>query len=48
MMKGKKYPHLQRARIGKCLICGKEYRAIHDFKIENKNIVPENVMRKNG
>lgn len=30
--KGKKYPHLQRARIGNCLICKKEFRAINDFK----------------
>jgi len=30
--KGKKYPHLQRARVGKCKICNKEYRAIHDHK----------------
>lgn len=30
--KGKKYPHLQRARKGNCLICGKEYRATKDFK----------------
>lgn len=29
--KGKKYPHLQRARIGTCVVCGKEFRAIHDF-----------------
>src|SRR5258708_6165746 len=28
---GKHYPHLQRARIGTC-ICGKEFRAIKDFK----------------
>lgn len=30
--KGKHYEHLQRARIGKCLICNKEYRAVKDFK----------------
>jgi len=30
--KGKHYPHLQRARIGNCLVCGKEYRATADFK----------------
>ena len=30
--KGKKYPHLQRARIGNCIICNKEFRAIKDFK----------------
>jgi len=30
--KGKKYPHLQRARIGNCEICNKEYRAVKDFK----------------
>lgn len=30
--KGKHYPHLQRARIGNCRICGKEYRAVGDHK----------------
>lgn len=30
--KGKKYPHLQRARKGNCLICEKVYRAVNDFK----------------
>ena len=30
--KGKKYPHTQRARIGICKVCGKEYRAIKDFE----------------
>lgn len=30
--KGKHYPHLQRARIGNCLICGKEYRDVHGSK----------------
>ena len=30
--KGKHYPHTQRARIGICPVCGKEYRAISDFK----------------
>jgi len=29
--KGKKYPHLQRARIGKCLVCGVEFRAVGDY-----------------
>lgn len=29
--KGKKYLHLQRARIGNCLICDKEYRAVGDY-----------------
>lgn len=28
--KGKHYPHLQRARIAHCLICGKEFRAVKD------------------
>jgi len=32
MKKGKKYPHLWKARIGNCLVCGKEYRAVSDFK----------------
>jgi 5-methylcytosine-specific restriction endonuclease McrA len=32
MKKGSINPHLWRARVGKCLICGKEYRAIKDFK----------------
>lgn len=31
--KGKRYPHLQRARVATCELCGKEFRAIH----ENKN-----------
>lgn len=30
--KGKHYPHTQRARVGICPICGKEYRATGDFK----------------
>lgn len=30
--KGKHYPHTQRARVGICPVCGKEYRAIGDFK----------------
>ena len=30
--KGKHYPHLWRARVGKCVICGKKYRAVFDFK----------------
>ena len=30
--KGKHYPHTQRARIGICPVCGKEYRATGDFK----------------
>ncbi len=29
--KGKHYPHLFRARVGNCLTCGKEYRAVADF-----------------
>lgn len=30
--RGRKYPHLQRARIGNCLVCGSEYRAVNDSK----------------
>ena len=30
--KGKHYPHLQRARIGICPICNKEFRAVNDYK----------------
>lgn len=30
--KGKQYPHLQRARIAICPVCGKEFRAIHEHK----------------
>lgn len=29
--KGIKYPHLRRARVGKCLTCGETYRAVNDF-----------------
>lgn len=29
--KGKKYPHLRRARIGVCAVCGAEFRATGDF-----------------
>ena len=29
--KGKHYPHLRRARVGQCLECGKEYRAVGDW-----------------
>ncbi len=32
LKKGRKYPHLQRARIGICLVCGKKFRAIKDYK----------------
>jgi len=31
MKKGEKRPDLQRARIGKCIVCGKEFRAVKDF-----------------
>lgn len=30
--KGKHYPHLQRARIAICKVCGKEFRAVKDTK----------------
>ena len=30
--KGKHYPHTQRARIAVCPVCGKEFRAIHEYK----------------
>jgi 5-methylcytosine-specific restriction endonuclease McrA len=30
--KGKKYPHLQRAEVRNCILCGKEFRAVKDFK----------------
>lgn len=30
--KGKKYPHLMRARVGNCEVCSKEYRAVNDYK----------------
>ena len=30
--KGKHYPHTQRARIAICPVCGKEFRAIHEYK----------------
>lgn len=29
--KGKHYPQLQRARIAVCPVCGKEFRAVHDW-----------------
>ena len=29
--KGKHYPHLRRAKIRKCLICKKKFRAVNDF-----------------
>lgn len=32
MKKGSINPHLRRARIGNCLVCNKEYRAVKDFK----------------
>lgn len=32
MKKGKKYPHLQRARIGRCATCGAQFRAVKDCK----------------
>lgn len=35
--KGKKYPHTQRARIVVCPVCGKEFRAIHEYK-ERKSV----------
>lgn len=30
--KGKKYPHLQRAEVKECLVCGKQFRGVHDYK----------------
>ena len=30
--KGKSYPHLQRAEKRSCLVCGKEFRGVKDFK----------------
>ena len=30
--KGKHYPNAQRARIAVCPVCGKEFRAIHEYK----------------
>ena len=30
--KGKKYPHTQRARVVICPVCGKEFRAVKDYK----------------
>ena len=32
MRKGEVRPDLQRARIGICIVCGKEFRAVKDFK----------------
>jgi len=32
MKKGSINPHLYKARVGNCIICGKEYRAVKDFK----------------
>lgn len=29
--KGKHYPHLQRARVAVCPVCGKEFRAVKDY-----------------
>jgi len=37
MRKGSINPHLYRARIAKCPVCGKEFRAVKDFK-EKKQI----------
>ena len=34
--KGRKYPHLQKARIGNCIACGKEYRATWESKNSRK------------
>lgn len=45
--RGKKYPHLQRARIGNCLICGKEYRAIKDFKTRKQKFCSATCFQKN-
>lgn len=33
--KGKHYSHLKRAKIRKCIICGKEFRAVNDFHGKN-------------
>ena len=32
MRKGEVRPDLQKARIGICLVCGEEFRAVKDFK----------------
>ncbi len=29
---GRTYPHLRRARIGECAVCGSEFRAVKDFR----------------
>ena len=34
---GKKYPHTQRARVAVCPVCGKEFRAVHEYK-ERKSV----------
>lgn len=36
MKKGSINPHLWKARIGKCLLCGKQFRAIKDFKTQKQ------------
>lgn len=45
MKKGEKRPDLQRARIGTCPICGKEFRAVKDYK-ERKQIYCSDECRK--
>ena len=46
--KGRKYPHLRKARIGTCLVCGKEFRAINDFKEYKQKYCSKECWSKRG
>ncbi len=44
--KGKKYPNLRRARVGNCIVCSKEYRAVNDFKDRKQKFCSKNCFGK--
>ena len=46
--KGKKYPHLQRAKIKNCVICGDEFRAVKDSKNYQQKYCGKECWNKRG
>lgn len=48
MRKGEKRPDLQRARIGTCVICGKEFRAVKDYKNRKQKYCSKECWSKRG
>jgi len=48
MKKNSINPHLYRARVGNCLICGKEYRAVSDFGDRKQKYCSRECWSKSG